>query len=332
MSSIGIIANPASGKDIRRLVSHATVIDNNEKVNIVKRIVLGAQAFGVKDVYIMPDTFQTGYKVNQDLASTRELKCNIKELDIKMEGDVRDTIKAAAVMEEKQVGCLVVLGGDGTNRAAAKSIINTPLIGLSTGTNNVYPEMLEGTVAGIAAAVVASGQYDVRETCIKDKRIEIYKNTELIDIALVDAVISKNLFVGSKAIWNMEDIKKVIVSRAHPTTIGFSSIVGYKMSVTEQDDFGVAIDLIEGKDLIKAPIAAGMIREISLGEPEIIKLNDEYVFKTEYKGIIALDGEREIPFFIGDRMVFKITRNGPFHVDIGKTLRMAQKDGFFLKK
>lgn len=27
MPSIGIIANPASGKDIRRLISHASVID-----------------------------------------------------------------------------------------------------------------------------------------------------------------------------------------------------------------------------------------------------------------------------------------------------------------
>lgn len=35
MPPIGIIANPASGKDIRRLVSYATVIDNNEKVNIM---------------------------------------------------------------------------------------------------------------------------------------------------------------------------------------------------------------------------------------------------------------------------------------------------------
>ena len=34
MASIGIIANPQSGKDIRRLVSYATTIDNNEKVNI----------------------------------------------------------------------------------------------------------------------------------------------------------------------------------------------------------------------------------------------------------------------------------------------------------
>ena len=48
MASIGIIANPASGKDIRRLVSYATTIDNNEKVNICKRIVLAAQGLGVE--------------------------------------------------------------------------------------------------------------------------------------------------------------------------------------------------------------------------------------------------------------------------------------------
>jgi predicted polyphosphate/ATP-dependent NAD kinase len=63
MASIGIIANPASGKDIRRLVSHATVIDNNEKINIVERIVLGAQALGVKKVFVMPDSYNMGYRV-----------------------------------------------------------------------------------------------------------------------------------------------------------------------------------------------------------------------------------------------------------------------------
>ncbi|HEY8875633.1 MAG TPA: hypothetical protein VIM32_03140 [Desulfosporosinus sp.] len=40
----GIIANPASGKDIRRLVAHATVFDNQEKVNLIRRILLGLQA------------------------------------------------------------------------------------------------------------------------------------------------------------------------------------------------------------------------------------------------------------------------------------------------
>lgn len=44
----GIIANPASGKDIRRLVAHATVFDNQEKVNLIRRILLGFKRQGLK--------------------------------------------------------------------------------------------------------------------------------------------------------------------------------------------------------------------------------------------------------------------------------------------
>jgi len=35
LKPVGIISNPASGKDIRRLVAYGSVFDNNEKVNIV---------------------------------------------------------------------------------------------------------------------------------------------------------------------------------------------------------------------------------------------------------------------------------------------------------
>ncbi len=151
MTTIGIIANPASGKDIRRLVSHATVIDNNEKVNIIERIILGAQTFGVKKIYVMPDSFMMGYKVTEKLELSGELKVDIEILDMKIKASPKDTQTAAALLEEMQVGCIVVLGGDGTHRLVAKSINKVPLIGISTGTNNAYPKMLEGTVAGMAA-------------------------------------------------------------------------------------------------------------------------------------------------------------------------------------
>ena len=54
---IGIIANPSSGKDIRRLVAQATVFDNMEKVNIIQRILTVINSAGLKDVYVMPDAF-----------------------------------------------------------------------------------------------------------------------------------------------------------------------------------------------------------------------------------------------------------------------------------
>ena len=38
MKPVAIIANPASGKDIRRLVAQGSVVPNSEKVNIIRRV------------------------------------------------------------------------------------------------------------------------------------------------------------------------------------------------------------------------------------------------------------------------------------------------------
>lgn len=331
MNTIGIIANPASGKDIRRLVSHATVVDNNEKVNIVKRIILAAQGAGVEKIYIMPDTFIIGYKVVEELTASKELQIPVEILNMKIDGSVRDTIRATEIMEEKSVRCIVVLGGDGTSRAVAKSITCTPLISVSTGTNNVYPEMIEGTVVGMAAAAISTHMCDMDETCTRDKRIEIYKDGNLVDIALVDCVISKQTYIGSRAIWKSADIQKVVVSRAHPASIGFSSIVGVKLLVKPEDDYGASINVNSGENELMAPIAAGTMEAVRVSEPIKHKLGELFSLEMPYNGIIALDGEREIPFKKNQIFQFKITRDGPYRVNIRKTLESAQEKGFFIR-
>ena len=78
--TIGVIANPASGKDIRRLVSYATTIDNNEKVNICKRIVLAAQGLGVESVVFMPETFMIGWAVREGARERRRAPAQTLEL------------------------------------------------------------------------------------------------------------------------------------------------------------------------------------------------------------------------------------------------------------
>ncbi|MGD9568341.1 MAG: ATP-NAD kinase family protein [Sedimentibacter sp.] len=329
MISIGIIANPASGKDIRRLVSHATVIDNNEKINIVERIVLGAQALGVDRVYMMPDSYNMGYRVEDKLNSCEELKCEINVINMYKFDGIEDTIKATEYMEKINVGCIVVLGGDGTNRAVAKAVKDTPLISISTGTNNAYPVMMEGTIAGMAAAAVASRLFDNSLFTESDKRIEIYKDNKLIDIALIDAVISKETFVGSKAIWDMDKIEKIFVSRCHPASIGFSAIVGCKKIISPNDDYGAFVDLNNENNKILAAVAAGVVTPVSVSEPLILNLNGEYSYTSSTRGTIALDGEREIQFSENQEFVFKITRNGPKRIKVKKVLETAQINGFF---
>ena len=49
----------------------------------------------------------------------------------------------------------------------------------------------------------------------------------------------------------------------------------------------------------------------------------------DYKGIMALDGERELPFKKGETYHFKISRDGPYRVNIKRTIESAQINGFF---
>lgn len=327
---IGIIANPSSGKDIRRLVSHATVIDNTEKVNIVERIILAAQACGVQKTIIMPDTCMLGYRVIDDLTSFGELTSEIEMLDFEIVGDFTDTMNSARMMEEMGCKCLIVLGGDGTSRAAAKGIRDIPLIGISTGTNNVYPQFLEGTVVGMAVAAIASGKYDLSEAIQRDKRIEIYDaKGDLRDIALVDLVVSKNAYVGARAIWKVDDMLQVFVCRCHPASIGFSALVGCRMIVQKNEDAGVMLDLTDHKIRTMVPIAAGVLEEVTVGDPRRLELNEEVDFIAPCRGVFALDGERELPFKEGEHFTIKITRDGPVGVDVRRVIEIAQLGGFF---
>src|SRR5512135_1088447 len=155
MSSVGIIANPASGKDIRRLVAHASVFDNNEKVNILQRVLLALDAAGVEQALMMPDYYGIGERALDGLKLSR-VRAGI--LEMPLTSTDQDSTTAAGRLCEMNAGSIVVLGGDGTNRVVAKGCGDVPIISISTGTNNVFPLMVESTVAGLAAGLVAMGE------------------------------------------------------------------------------------------------------------------------------------------------------------------------------
>ena len=328
MASIGIIANPASGKDIRRLVSYATTIDNNEKVNICKRIVLAAQGLGVESAYFMPETFMIGYAVKDSLESDGVLSLSLGVLDFEIEAAMEDTVRSARMLEELGVGCIVVLGGDGTSRAAAKGIMKTPMLSISTGTNNVYPAMMEGTVAGMAAAAVALMD-EPYSCCIHDKRITVRVNGEARDTALIDAVVSDDFYAGAKAIWDPERIRRIVVTRCHPATIGFSAVAGAYRIVEDTEDIGFAVELGAQGEGVLAPIAAGVLTPVHVSASRTLALGEEYRFTAESRCMIALDGEREVRVQPGDEVSMTVERDGPWRVLPRKALQRAAELGMY---
>lgn len=336
MTAVGIIANPASGKDIRRLVAYGTVIDNEEKINIVKRLVLGALSTEIDEIMIMPDTYGIGEKVKYRLGKRQELKDQLDRLQIlpmHIRGDLRDTMDAVDYMKQRGVQCIITLGGDGTNRAVAKKCTDIPLIPVSTGTNNVFPDFMEGTTAGICAGYIAVKGLDhesINKNLRPTKRIDLWKNGEFTDIALVDAVVTKSRFIGSRAIWDMDNISQIVTTMGKSTNIGFSSIGGYACPVFEHESRGIYCKT--GKKLcVKAPIAPGVVSEIGLDQVCRIDM-DEVITIEDKPSVVALDGEREVVLKSQDTASLQLTWNGPYVADINTILGEASNQSVFMRK
>ncbi len=333
MGTVAIAANPASGRDIRRFISHATVYSNREKANIVERIILGAYQIGNHKICMMPDSFGFGYRINKRLAEDLlEIPEGIIFIpDLPTMDDQTDTIHFAEYTEKEKYDVLVALGGDGTSRAVAKGIRAIPLISVSTGTNNIYPDMMEGTIVGLAAGAIASGKIDVDACSSRSKCLEIYKNGEYADIALVDVVFCDALYSSSKAVWEREEVNKIIVTQCHPASIGFSALPGTLYVIGAEEDFGISVDCVAGEPNVKGAITAGVLSDFRLENEKILKLGESISFCMNTPGMLALDGEKEVSFRKGDMIEIRLMRNGPRKVDIRKVLVLAQKAGLFRK-
>ena len=329
MSKAGIIANPASGKDIRRLVAYASIMDNNEKTNQLRRIILGIDATGVDEILIMPDYYFLGQRALDGMRRER-LRAKVSIMDMPVTYTHEDSTLAAELMGELGVGCIITLGGDGTNRDVAKSNRTTPLVPVSTGTNNVFPVMVEATVAGIAAGIIAQKLVNGKDIIRTQKRLVIIKNGIEIDMALIDAVVLNQLFIGARAIWELAEVKQIICTRAEPTNMGLTCIGGNLHPLGPDDEHGMYLKLGNGKLKVKATVLPGIISKVGIKEWKILAPGEE-IEVSHKPSVMALDGEREITVRASDRVKVRLQSDGPPVVDIERTIREAVKEGFFRK-
>ncbi len=322
MSVVGIIANPSAGKDIRRLVAHGRVVSNQEKANILRRAFAGLASMEVERVLVMPD--MSGL-ARQAMADWQD-KLPSEFVTMTRTGSQNDSTTAASIMRESKVDCIVTLGGDGTNRMVAKGCGEIPMAPISTGTNNVFPKEIEGTLAGIAAGAVATGRAKRDVACRRSKVIEILVDGEMRDIALVDAAVSLQQMVGARAVWDTASIDSVFLTRAHPSTIGISSIGARLQQVEIDDPQGLYIEFARSGDpveaTLRAPLAPGMIRDFKISNWSVLQPGETLPIRAP-RGTIALDGEREIELLPGTRAEARVSLEGPWVVDFDRALSIA---------
>jgi hypothetical protein len=335
MITIGIIANPASGKDIRRLVAHGSVFDNDEKVNIVRRLLLALDSLGIERIWIMPDRFGIGYRALDGLRLGLTAEIFAMPTFFAQE----DSTRAARLMAERGARCLITLGGDGTNRAVAKGCGDLPLLPISTGTNNVFPYMIEATVAGLAAGLVARGLAD--EAIRQLPRLDIDRcqpdgqpperaaGSPPEEIALVDAALYDEPFIAARAVWEGTKIRELVLTRAEPGSIGLSAIGAHLLGGDLPSDHGLYLRLGEHGRPVQAPIAPGLIQTLYVTEFRRLAPGDAVTLSLPRAGVIAVDGEREIELQGGQAVRLRLNRAGPRVIDPRQAIALAARAGAF---
>jgi hypothetical protein len=331
-SVVGIVANPASGRDIRRLVAKASVFPTAEKANMVQRMLTAFGALGVGRAMVSTDLGGISAAVVRAIRTRRPGKdgpwppvefCEADELT----GTASDTSNAVRRMVEADARVIVCLGGDGTARVAAAACGDVPLLPLSTGTNNAFPQLREATVAGMAVALVATGAVDLASATRRASVLEVVSD-DRAELALVDVCVSTSRHVGSRALWHPELLTELYCTFAEPDGIGLSSVPGLLCPSPRDAPEGVALRLCpldSARVVVHAPIAPGLLVPVGVRDWRPLRVGE--LVELGAGGVIAVDGERELELRDGEHATVRLRAEGPRCLDVTAVLGEAARRG-----
>jgi predicted polyphosphate/ATP-dependent NAD kinase len=321
-AAVGIVANPASGRDVRRRLSNAAPSTIAEKITIVRRVAIGAVEAGATRLVVLPDP----HGICRRAFSTIELGVEVVAVEVPHSYDERESILAAGAMRDEGVGAVVVLGGDGTNRAVALGWPDVPVVPLSTGTNNAFPVHVEPTIAGAAAGLVASKaiELDVVARAAKVVRVEV--DGEHDDLGLIDALLTEERHAGSKMLFEPATMRLAVLARAEPAAVGISAIAGLVEPCGAEDDAGVVVRFaVEGPTVVSAPVAPGLYERVGVASCERVALGE--VLRASGPVVLALDGERQR--VVSGDLRLRVERDGPRVIDVGAAMAEAARTGAY---
>jgi hypothetical protein len=233
----------------------------------------------------------------------------------------------------RDAGCVAVvaLGGDGTSRAIARAWCDVPLVALSTGTNNVFPTLVEAGLAGAAAGLVASGALPTGDVARASKVVRVAVEGEPEDLALVDATFLADDHVGNLLPFDPARLRRVVLARAEPAAVGASPIGGLLLPAGADDDFGVAVECAppgEPGRTLRVPLSPGLWRVVRVGSFRKLELGESVQICGP--GVLALDGDRERDLAAGQQADLCLRRTGPRVIDVRRALALAAARGLFV--
>ncbi len=324
--TVGLIANPMSGRDVRRLQGRAPQLTPELKRNQIQRAVIGAAASGARRVLMLRDIFRSAEGAVENL----RLQAEIEFLDLRIETNDGDTLRAGEALRKAGCSAVIVLGGDGTNRVLARAWPDAPVVPISTGTNNVFPRTIEATLAGAAAGLVASGAVSVDEVAQPCKRIEVTYADGRTDLALVDVALLEGDHPGSLLHFDPARLRHLVLTRAEPTAVGMSPIGGLLEPAGERDDWGVEVRCSApeaGGEALLVPVSPGVYQYAYPTEWRSVPLGEALTITGP--GVVAFDGDRQRQLEPDETVRLRIQRDGLRVIDERRTLELASRRGFY---
>ena len=315
-----------SGRDVRRVAARASTSAHHEKQQQVTRLVLAAIAQGVEHIYLSQEPFRINERAVENLAE----RDRVTLLTFPLTHTAKDTETMVRLMWSHGVRTFIVLGGDGTSRIVSREFPKAAVMPLSTGTNNVFPFMIEASLAGTAAALIATNSVAKEPTLKRCKRIHIEgTNTtgdSVKDIALIDAVQLQHDSLGSLLPFEADHLRTLFLTRAEPASVGISPIGGYLMPCSHTDDFAVRV--VCGKPAnasVRVPISPGLWQTIAVQSFEKIALDQTFTLAGD--GILAYDGDRTHDLTKLTTCEVTVRRDGPWIIDPHLILNTAAHQG-----
>ena len=314
-ATVGVIANPVAGKDIRRLVSAASPVSDMAKIGIIRRAVVGAVEGGAQRLLITDDRRALGLRAIDGLS----LDAEVAFLDAPLYDSGVNSQNAAAIFRDRGVGAVIVLGGDGTHRDVAKGWRTAPVVAVSTGTNNVFPRQVEATIAGQAAGVVASQQPPIHKVANQAKIIDVELDHGEAEQALVDIALVDESFTGSRAVWKGQSLLEMVAAIAERATVGLSSIASRVAPTTRHQPGGVHVTFGDG-ERFRVPIAPGLFSEVEIASWRRLRAND--FVEMSGPGVLSFDGERDLVLASGRSAQVTVSHDGLWVIDIEKVMSL----------
>ena len=315
---LALCVNPMSGRDVRRLAARAANMTHEAKRDIVARVAAGADAVGITDIYVAREPF----RIAEGALELMPLKANVHIVDIPLTNTAKDT--AAAMHLFKEAGChtVVSLGGDGTNRALVHADSAIDLVPISTGTNNVFPALMEPTLGGMVAGLNALGKTaDMPESLRPRAKVVHLQTPTQTDIGLIDVVLLRRDHVGNLLPFDADRLDAMLLARAEPNSVGMSPIGGFIAPVYAHDDCGLWVQMGRDGQIVRAPLSPGHFRDVAVSHTRRAEFGEVLTFKGP--GVIALDGDRDHMLREGETASLTLRRDGPRILDVEGIMRWA---------